>query len=190
MDKDPLRGQLKSRLVQISSDQRAEKSRKICGYILDSQPFQSAAVVMAFLSLPHEVDTTPLILAAWQKGKTVVVPKVSWEQRHMIPVEIASLETGIQKDRLGLRTPVAGVPVPFDDIDLVITPGLGFDRQGNRLGRGGAYYDRFFSSHNVRAVKWGVGFSEQLYPDIPHTDDDVPMDAVVTEDGVIWCSPQ
>lgn len=108
----------------------------------------------------------------------------------MIPVEISSLDTGIEKDQRGLRTPVAGVPVPFDDIDLVVTPGLGFDRQGNRLGRGGAYYDRFFAMHKVRAVKWGVGFSEQLYPEIPHNGHDVPMDAVVTEQGVIVCSRQ
>lgn len=189
MDKNQLRRELKSRLAQIPPQERSEKSRKICGYLLESETFQSASVVMLFLSLPHEVDTTPLILNAWQHGKSVVVPKVSWEQRHIIPVEITSLETGIQQDKMGLRNPVSGAPVPFDDIDLVVTPGLGFDRRGNRLGRGGAYYDRFFSTHNIRAAKWGVGFSEQLCPEIPHNGHDVSMDAVVTEQEVIRCSP-
>lgn len=189
MDKTQLRQELKCRLAQIDADARDAKSRKICSFILDSEPFQKASVIMLFLSLPHEVDTTAMILSAWQQGKTVVVPKMSWEQRHMIPVEIKSLETGFKQDRMGLRNPVSGVPVPFEEIDLVITPGLGFDRKGNRLGRGGSYYDRFFASHGVNAAKWAVCFSEQVYPQIPHTERDVPMDAVVTEKGVIQCSP-
>lgn len=189
MNKDQFRRKLKIRLAQVDPKAQIEKSRAICASVLDSEPYQKATVVMLFLSLPHEVDTTPLILAAWQHGKTVVVPKVSWEQRHMIPVEITSLETGLKKDKMGLRNPVSGVPVPYEDIDLVITPGLGFDRQGNRLGRGGAYYDRFFSVHKLRAAKWGVCFSEQLCEEIPHTGHDVPMDVIVTEEEVIRCSP-
>ena len=189
MDKAQLRQELKCRLAQIDAAVRDEKSRMICSYILESEPFQKASVVMLFLSLPHEVDTTPMILSAWQQGKTVAVPKMSWEQRHMIPVEIKSLETGLKQDRIGLRNPVSGVPVPFEEIELVITPGLGFDRQGNRLGRGGSYYDRFFISHGLTAIKWAVCFSEQVCPHIPHTERDVPMDAVVTEQGVIRCSP-
>ncbi len=190
MDKNQMRRELKSRLAQIRPDERTEKSRTICGYILDSEPFQAASVVMLFLSLPHEVDTTPLILAAWQKGKTVAVPKVSWEQRHMIPVEINSLETGLKEERMGLRNPVSGVPVPYEDIGMVITPGLGFDRRGNRLGRGGSYYDQFFSAHNIQAAKWGVGFSMQLCPQIPTVPHDVPMDVIVTEQGVIRCAAE
>lgn len=189
MEKVQLRQKLKGLLAQLSPQERLEKSRAICGYVLDSEPFQRASTVMLFLSLPSEVDTTALIFSAWQQGKTVVVPKVFWEQRRMVPVEITSLETGIEKDRMGLRNPVAGTPALFEEIDFVVTPGLGFDRQGNRLGRGAAYYDRFFSTPNVRAVKWGVGFSEQLCPQIPHDEQDVPVDAVVTEQGVIRCLP-
>jgi 5-formyltetrahydrofolate cyclo-ligase len=188
-DKAQLRRELKARLARIRPEDRVEKSRRICGYVLQSQPYQSAAGVMLFLSMPHEVDTTPLILAAWQDGKTVVVPKVSWEQRHIIPVEINSLETGLEKDKMGLRTPISGVPVPYEEIDLIIVPGLGFDRQGNRLGRGGSYYDRFFAAHAIKAPKWGVCFSEQICPEIPHNERDVPMDAIVCEEGIIHCSP-
>ena len=189
MDKQQLRRELKNRLARIEPLERLEKSRRITQFVLASKPFQKASGVMLFLSLPHEVETTAMILAAWQQGKTVAVPKVSWEQRHMLPVELTSLETGLSKDRMGLRNPVSGVPVPFEEIGLVITPGLGFDRQGNRLGRGGAYYDRFFSSHTLGAAKWAVCFSEQLCPEVPHTDADVPVDAVVTEMEVICCSP-
>lgn len=187
MSKAQFRQELKHRLATMTPAARDEKSRNICTSVVDAKPFQKAGVVMMFLSLPHEVDTAGMILAAWRQGKTVAVPKISWEQRHMIAVEVTSLETGLKNDRMGLRTPVSGQPVPFDDIDLVITPGLGFDRAGNRLGRGGAYYDRFFSEHAAAVAKWGVCFAEQLCPEVPHTDADVPMDVIVTDREVIYC---
>src|SRR4030042_2782834 len=138
MDKAQLRRTLLNRLYALPSEQRSERSRKACQNLVSIERFQSASTVMMFVSLPHEVDTSEAILHAWQLGKVVAVPKISWEQRHMIPVEINSLETGFSTGASGLRNPVAGVPVPFEEIDLVVTPGLGFDRKGNRLGRGGA----------------------------------------------------
>ena len=188
MDKGALRHELKAKLVQMSRTDRVKKSKMICEHVIGSDVFHEASVVMAFLSLPHEVETTPIILTAWQQGKTVAVPKVSWEQRHMIPVELSSLETGLEADDKGLRNPTNGNPVPFDEIDLVITPGLGFDKEGNRLGRGGAYYDRFFSSHKTSAARWAVAFSEQMCDAVPHDNDDVPVNAVVTEQGILICT--
>jgi 5-formyltetrahydrofolate cyclo-ligase len=139
---------------------------------------------MMFVSLPHEVDTSEAILHAWQLGKVVAVPKISWEQRHMIPVQINSLETGFSIGASGLHNPIAGVPVPFEEIDLVVTPALGLDKKGNRLGRGGSYYDRFFSNGELRALKCGFVFAEQLMDSIPVKEHDKPVDMVVTDEGI------
>ena len=188
MDKGKLRHELKARLMQMSKEDRISKSKVVCEYVIGSDVFRDASVVMAFLSMPHEVETTLLILASWQQGKTIAVPKVSWEQRHMIPVELTSLETGLQADDKGLRNPTNGNPVPFEEIDLVITPGLGFDKQGNRLGRGGGYYDRFFASHKTSAAHWAVAYSEQMCDAVPHGKNDVPVNAIVTEEGIIICT--
>jgi 5-formyltetrahydrofolate cyclo-ligase len=187
MEKSALRHEIKQRLIQMSKEDRIGKSKQICEQITDSDVFCKASVVMMFLSLPHEVETIPLILSAWQQGKTVAVPKVSWEQRHMIPVELTSLETGLKTEQMGLKTPTNGVPVPFDQIDLVITPGLGFDKHGNRLGRGGAFYDNFFKHGEITAARWALAFSQQICVEIPHDDNDVPIDAVVTENEIIIC---
>ncbi|UCD51686.1 MAG: 5-formyltetrahydrofolate cyclo-ligase, partial [Phycisphaerales bacterium] len=151
---------------------------------------QKASTVMLFLSLPHEVDTSEAILHAWQLGKTVAVPKISWQQRHMLPVGISSLETGFSTGVGGLRNPVSGVPIPFAEIDLVVSPALGFDRQGNRLGRGGAFYDRFFANRELTASRCGLAFTEQVVDSIPVTDGDEPVDFLVTDEGVISCKPQ
>lgn len=187
MDKKELRREIKQRLAEMPRKDRIEKSKQICQHLLAADAFQKASVVMTFLSMPHEVDTTPIILHAWQQGKTVAVPKVSWEQRHMIPVEIQSLETEIEKGNHGLRNPMTGIPVPFEDIDLVLTPGLGFDIQGNRLGRGGAYYDRFFKTAGLRAARWALSFSIQVLDQIPVDGEDMPIDAIVTESGITPC---
>ena len=139
---------------------------------------------MMFVSLPHEVDTSEAILHAWQLGKVVAVPKISWQQRHMIAVQINSLETGFSTAASGLRTPISGVPVPFGEIDLVVAPGLGFDRKGHRLGRGGSYYDRFFANSELKAARCGFGFEEQLLDSIPVTDHDEPVDMLVTDEKI------
>ncbi len=185
MEKAQLRRQLQSVLVELSSEQRSEKSKVACQNLINTEQFQRASVVMLYLSLPHEVDTSPAILCAWQQGKTVAVPKVSWQQRHMIPVEISSLETGISAGVGGLRNPVTGVPVPLEEIDLVVAPGLGFDRQGHRLGRGGAFFDRFFASKDLKAARCGLAFSEQIIDSVPVQEHDQSVDFLVTDEGVI-----
>jgi 5-formyltetrahydrofolate cyclo-ligase len=186
MDKAQLRRELQNCLLSITSQQRSEKSRKACRNLVSIPQFQNASTVMMFLSLPHEVDTSESILHAWQLGKTVTVPKVSWQQRHMIAVQIHSLETGISTEASGLKNPTSGVPMAFDEIDLVVTPALGFDRKGNRLGRGGAYYDRFFANTKLKASRCGFGFTEQLVETIPVAEHDEPVDILVTDEEIIY----
>jgi len=186
MDKSQLRRKLQNCLLELSEKQRAEKSRKACQNLVSTPQFQNASTVMMYLSLPHEVDTSEAILHAWQLGKTVAVPKISWQQRHMIPVQINSLETGFSTEVSGLRNPVTGVPIPFEEIDLVVAPALGFDRKGNRLGRGGSYYDRFFANKELKAPRCGFAFAEQVVDSIPVTDSDQPIDLLVTDEKVIY----
>jgi 5-formyltetrahydrofolate cyclo-ligase len=190
MDKAELRRKLMSCLLAIPSEQRSERSRKACRNLVSTEQFQGASTVMMFLSLPHEVDTSEAILHAWQLGKAVAVPKISWQQRHMIPVQINSLETGFSTGASGLRNPIAGMPVPFGDIDLVVTPALGFDKKGNRLGRGGSYYDRFFANEELKAARCGFGFTEQIIESIPVMEHDKPVDIIVTDEEIIYFDNQ
>ncbi len=186
MDKAQLRRKLQNRLLAIPSEQRSEKSRKACRNLVSIPQFQSASTVMMYLSLPNEADTSEAILHAWQLGKVIAVPKVSWQQRYMIAVQINSLETGFSTSASGLRNPIAGVPMPFEEIDLVVTPALGFDRKGNRLGRGGSYYDRFFANAELKASRCGFAFAEQLVETIPVAEHDEPVDILVTDEEIIY----
>jgi 5-formyltetrahydrofolate cyclo-ligase len=190
MEKARLREQLQKSLLAIPQEQRVKKSRQACRNLISMQWFQDASTIMMYLSLPHETDTTEAILCAWQMGKTVAVPRVSWGQRHMIAVQIDTLEGGFSTSPSGLRTPIAGEPVPFEEIDLVVTPALAFDKKGNRLGRGGAFYDRFFANQQLKALKCGLGFAEQLLDSIPVKEHDQPVDAVVTDEEILYFNGQ
>ena len=184
MDKAQLRRKIMDCLLAISPEQRNEKSRKACQNLVSTAHFQEASTVMMFVSLPHEVDTSEVILHAWQLGKIVAVPKISWQQRHMIAVQINSLETGFSTSASGMRNPISGVPVPFGEIDLVVAPMLGVDREGHRLGRGGAYYDRFFAHPELKAARCCFGFEEQFFDSIPTADHDESVDMLVTDEQV------
>jgi len=181
-----LRRHLRKCLLEMTDEQRSEKGKKACRNLVSTREFQSAAVVMMYLSLPHEVDTSEAILSAWQLGKTVLVPRVSWQQRHMIPVQINSLETDFSTEASGLRNPITGVPMPLEDIDLVVTPALGFDGKGNRLGRGSSYYDRFFANAELKAARCGFAFAEQRVETVPVAEHDELVDFLVTDEGVTY----
>jgi 5-formyltetrahydrofolate cyclo-ligase len=103
--------------------------------------------------------------------------------------EILSLDN-LQSARFGLLEPErdVGLMVEPDDLDLVIVPGVAFDRRGNRLGFGGGYYDRFFERCNATRV--GLAYAFQVVDDIPAEDHDVKIDWLVTEDEVILCQKE
>jgi len=190
MDKEKLRQSLKRRLLEIKDEQRIEKSRKACRNLISTRQFQDASVIMIFLSMPTEIDTTEAILQAWQLGKIIVVPKIFWKQRRMIPVRINSLKADFSTEVAGLKNPVDGSPMPFEDIDLVVTPGLGFDRIGNRIGRGASYYDRFFADQKLTMPKCALAYNEQVVESVLVTETDVPMDVLVTDEEVLYFNEQ
>ena len=172
-------------LAAMAPQTEAAKSRLACQAVVRLDEFVSARVVMAYLEIPHEVGTLDLLSAAWADGKTVLVPRIVPHDRQMLALPIGSLDAGIAPARGHLREPVGGEPWPIEEIDLVVTPGLAFDRTGNRLGRGGGYYDRFLARPGMRAVTCALAFAEQIVDDVPVGDHDLPMDIVVTDDEVI-----
>ncbi len=182
--KSALRRELRQKLADMTEAQRHSKSAAACSLIAATPEFQAARTIMLYLHTPTEVDTAPLALRAWQEGKEVLVPKVSWDQRRMLPVEISSLQTGMTTTGSGVREPIAGKPVPVDFIDFVIVPGLGFSNNGYRIGRGMGFYDRFLAQPEFIGVSCGLAFEEQIVPDLPILDHDMPLGMLATDGGV------
>jgi len=183
--KQTIRELVRRQLAAMAPTVAHAKSMAACKRLLALPEFERAATMMIYLPIPEEVDISPLALRGWQDQKTVAAPKLSWDKRHMVPIEIRSLETGLVESRSYLREPADGEPVSLDMLDLVIVPALAFDRQGNRLGRGGGFYDRFLASADFKGASVGIAFREQVLDELPVDEHDVPVDMVVTDEEVL-----
>jgi 5-formyltetrahydrofolate cyclo-ligase len=131
------------------------------------------------------VNTEPLVHAAWDAGKTVLAPKVYWKDHHMTPIAIHSLDEGLAEGAYGVREPIGGRPFDPEQIDMVIVPAVAYDRRGNRLGKGGGFYDRFLAAGALRARACGLAFDEQLLDALPVGPHDEPVGMVVTDTDVL-----
>ncbi len=186
--KKELRDKYRQLLGDMSLAEFEHKSNLAAGRLFRCPEFAKAQVIMAFVSLPTEIDTTPVIMHAWQERKRVCVPKVSWEQRRMMPVEINSLTEDLAETQFGLHEPISGVPVPLTTIDLVIVPGLAFDEFGNRLGRGRGFYDRFLANGHFDGKACAFAFDEQVTTGVPVGPHDRAVNMIVTDERTIRVS--
>ncbi len=185
LTKPHLRTEMKKTLSAMPAGAAADKSRRACRMLTALDEFQNAATVMLYMPIPQEIDCIPAALAAWQQVKTVLVPKVSLEQRHMIAVRCNSMDDEMVTGSYGIREPAGGQPWPVENIDLIVVPALAYDRRGNRLGRGGGFYDHFLAQPGIRAVTCGLAFAEQVAEDIPTTANDWPVGMLVTDKEVL-----
>jgi 5-formyltetrahydrofolate cyclo-ligase len=183
--KKTLRATLREQLRAVAPDEIRSRSAAACDKLTATEEFAASRALMIFLPLAYEVDATPIAVRAWQMGKMVTVPRVGYEQRHMIPIEIRSLSEAMNEDHYGVRTPAHGEPIPVDLVDLVVVPGLGFDTQGHRLGRGGGFYDRFLSQAAFGGATCGLALDEQIVESIPALGHDVMLDMLVTDQRVL-----
>ncbi len=181
MPKNKVRKHINSLLSGIEKGDFQRKSQLACENLCGLQEFKDASVIMMFLSMAGEIDIDPAIEIALDQGKTVVVPIIIWEQKHMVPVKLDRLTNDMPIDRYGIRYPQDGAAVECAKIDLVVVPGLGFDKSASRLGRGGGYYDRFMVSDGFRGIRCGISFQEQVLEEIPTCDHDIPLDMLVTD---------
>jgi 5-formyltetrahydrofolate cyclo-ligase len=179
--KKALRQELRARLANVPPDELRQRSAVACRLLCEQPEYRRAEILMIFLSSPSEIDTQQLALQAWADLKRVLAPRVTWDQRRMLPIELKSLVSGVQAGYMGIREPVEGMPVPVADIDLVVVPGLGFDGQGNRLGRGRGFYDRFLSHPDFKGVSCALALEEQFVEAIPVGPHDACIDMLATD---------
>jgi 5-formyltetrahydrofolate cyclo-ligase len=165
----------------LSASERSAKSEEIVERVLALPEVGAARTVMAFWSFGSEVQTAALIERLREAGKRVVLPRVQEEE-----IAAVAYEPGdpVAATSFGAMEPAEGDLVPAEDVDVVIVPGVAFDRRGGRVGYGGGFYDRFFSRAQA-APAVAVAFAVQLVDAVPQGRSDARVDAIVTEDEVI-----
>ncbi|MBL7134391.1 MAG: 5-formyltetrahydrofolate cyclo-ligase [Phycisphaerae bacterium] len=182
--KHHLRTDMKAALGAMPAGTAAELSRAACESLLALAEYQQARSVMLYAPIAGEVDCRPIAVAAWKDGKTVLLPRVTWAERHMVAVPVDSLNHPVVTGRNSLREP-EGEPWPVERIDLIVVPGLAYDRLGNRLGRGGGFYDRFLARATLAAHTCGLAFSIQMVRELPVHPNDYPVKVLVTDKEVL-----
>ncbi|NLC50800.1 MAG: 5-formyltetrahydrofolate cyclo-ligase [Firmicutes bacterium] len=181
--KKELRKRIIARRNRLTEDEIAQKSRCIAERLYAIHAYRQARTVMFFLSFGTEVDTGPMVEESLARGKRVVVPKVVPAKRELIlsrllhyPDDLAPGLWGIPEPR-----PQALRPLPVDELELVIVPGVAFDWQGGRLGYGGGYYDRFLARLQSHIPLIAFAFEVQLVDSVPVEPWDRRVDQLITE---------
>lgn len=185
MEKAEAREEIARRLAQLTPERRREASGRIRRLVAELAEFQQARTVLLFVSLPDEADTRGIIADALAAGKAVAVPKVDRRRKVMEARRLHTLDRGLAPGVFGIPEPQASEVVAPEAVDFVLVPARGFDREGNRIGRGGGYYDRYMAQPGFRAVRCGIGFAAQVLEAVPHDAHDLPVQMLVTENEVL-----
>jgi len=159
-------------------------SRLICSKFAALPEYVAAETVMCYVHMGSEVRTQPFLCSTLGAGKQIVVPYCAHDQLGLFLLDrMEELEVGtygILEPRLELRA-LADKRVEVGQLDLVVVPGVAFDRRGARLGRGKGYYDRLLARVRPDTLLVAPAFECQLFPEIPAEPHDVYMDKVITE---------
>ena len=181
-----LRHRLREALANVDARTQQAMSNAACERVTQQVSFAQARTVMLYLPLAGEADCTSLIQRCLAAGHTVGVPVADWTQREMTVAVLTSLEEGgLEIGRHGVRMPRAAARLSMDALDVVIVPGLAFDLECRRLGRGGGFYDRFLPRLPARAHTIGLAFDVQIVDRLPVAPHDARVHAVATESRLI-----
>lgn len=185
MDKVEIRRLALEKRNSLSEADRKTKSFGI-GKLLESlELFQNAETVLFYYSHNSEVDTLSLI-RKWMQEKSFFLPRLTPDDS-FLALPVSSLDE-LELNRYGIPEP----PMPSTEadkspkLDLIIMPGVAFDRKGNRIGMGKGYYDRFLAGQKG-VPKVALAYSEQVLDSVPKEPYDEPVDMIITENEVIRC---
>lgn len=185
MEKRELRTEMIAARQALFPEERAERSRRAQLALAGSEWFRLAQTILLYLPFRGEVETALLAERARAAGKRLVLPRV--ERRPVKRLGLHRWDGEPVPGAYGILEPAPNWPlVEPREVELVVLPGVAFDRQGNRLGYGGGYYDRTLPLMD-QAVRVALAYSFQVVAALPAEAHDVPLHGVATEDELIIC---
>lgn len=187
---------LRSRLLKLrgamTEAEVRRKSRAILENLWHLSVYREARWIMCYVDYRREVQTNLLIAGAMADHKQVTVPVTGVKEKSLTPSLLQEFPGDLVPGHYGIMEPKPGCLRPVDpgELDLIIVPGVAFDRGGNRLGYGGGYYDRFLPRINGGCRTVGLIYQEALLKDLSSMMEpyDRKVDYVVTEQGIVNCS--
>lgn len=184
LEKRQVRQRIGSLLKRMSEDDYTRFNAQVYERFFSLKIVRQAQAIMIYYSIAHEVETHSIIKQLLGQGKRVGLP-VCREDRSLDVREIISLNQVVRKDfkTFSLYEPGKETSIiPADDLDLVIIPGIAFDLDGNRLGHGAGYYDRFLHNLPSHIYRLGLAYQFQVIPYVPVSKYDIPVNGLLTEE--------
>lgn len=173
-EKKQIRQKIKLLVAGTREEYRNKAAAEVFGQIEKSPEFENSKCILLYWSFGNELPTHEVVIR-WSKEKKILLPQIIGEEM------VAAPFTGTENMRFvppfGIGEPESPAIESTGDIDLIIVPGVAFDANGNRLGRGKAFYDRFLPKCNAFVI--GVGYHFQLITNVPHDTNDVKMNLIV-----------
>ena len=177
--KAALRAEIRFRLGRLDPEQRRRDSAALCRRLTTAPEWSAARAVLGFSALPTEPDPAPALRAAALAGRTVALPRWDADLGEYRPARLPP-DAGLVPGPFGVPEPAPSSPwVPVERLDLVLVPGLAFDRRGRRLGRGRGFFDRLLA-RTPNARRWGVAFDLQIVAEVPTEPHDINVHLLVT----------
>lgn len=176
-------------ILRAATPDLAAASDAACRALAAMREFRAASTIMLFLATAEELDPAQASRAALLHGQEVALPRMDWDAKVIRPFTVDSWPPRTERRRHGVPEPVDGRAIDPGEIGVIVVPGLAFDREGGRLGRGGGYYDRFLAQLHPGAFRVGFCLGAQVIERVPVDKHDARVHAVVSERGAIICSP-
>lgn len=184
-DKKALRKEILAKRNIMDAIEKEEKDRKILDEFYESNYYREAKNIFIYISYDSEINTKGIIKKALRDNKKIYVPRTEFKTRLMDAVEITSLNNLIESEYGILEPSVEEPHIDPNEIDLIVVPGVAFDRNGGRMGYGAGFYDRYFKKINEdnmkKVIKLALAYDFQILEKIPMNEQDVPVNYIITE---------
>lgn len=186
--KQSIRQEVKVKRLELSPERIDALSLQIAKSISALEVFKKASILFLYAAFPFEVQTKALHQLALKEGKKVAYPKVCSNTHEMNFYEVEEIKALVPtlcgNKIIDEPDPLLHKKMMPSPEDLLIVPGVAFDRQKNRLGYGGGFYDRYLNKHAIYTI--GIGFEVQLIDKVPTDAWDEPLDCILTEEKTIF----
>jgi 5-formyltetrahydrofolate cyclo-ligase len=186
--KQRLREELLAARLRLDPDERVSRSQAACDRLLALDAFRGARTVALYAAIGAEVDPARAVRAAAAAGKRLAWPRLRAGTR-ALEFAVCAPEDLVAGERGTRHPPAESGALPLEQLDCVVVPGVGFDRAGRRLGRGGGYYDATLAALPPGARRLALAFDLQLVDEVPGEPHDMAVEAVVTDARVVWAQP-
>ena len=184
-EKKILRKEILTKRKNIDIVEKEKMDRKICDKFYESKYYRDAKNIFIYISYDSEINTKEIINKALIDNKKIYVPRTEFKTRLMDAVEIISLDNLIESEYGILEPSIEESHIEPNELDLIVVPGVAFDRNGGRIGYGAGFYDRYFkkiNKDNIKKIqKLALAYDFQILENIPMNEHDVPIRYIITE---------